>query len=161
MGIFNDFFGGNPEKKMAIAKSKDWTNYLYSVEAQVKEVSNSIDDVLKMYPLGSALLNKEMIEKVWRNISYQEKQVSILRSMNEQMQKDGRVITSFARANDYRLEKVQLNMIRKSEQFNILAEQKVPDWPVIREKISTEMKLTVKAQLHKTWGLTYPGPFWN
>ena len=161
MGLFNDVFGGNAEKKLAIAKSKDWTNYLYSVEAQVKEVSNSIDVVLKMYPLGSALLNKEMIEKVWRNISYQENQVSILRSINEQMQKDGRVTTSFARTNDYRLEKVQLNMIRKAEQFNIVAEEKVPDWPVIREKISMEMKLTVKAQLHKTLGLTYPGPFWN
>lgn len=161
MGLFNDVFGGNSEKKLAIAKSKDWTNYLYSVETQVKEVADSIDDVLKMHKLQSFLLSKEMIEKVWQNISYQENQVFILRSMNEQMQKDGRVITSFARTNDYRLEKVQLIMIRKVEQFNIVAEEKVPDWPVMREKISTEMKLTVKAQLHKTWGLTYPSLFWN
>jgi len=161
MGLFNNVFGGNSEKKLAIAKSKDWANYIQSIEAKVNEVSNSIDVVLKMYPLGSALLNIEMIEKVWQNISYQEHQVFILRTMNEQMQKDGRVISSFARANDYRLEKVQLNMIRKVEQFNIVAEEKVPDWPVMREKISTEMKSTVKAQLYRTWGLTYPGPFWN
>lgn len=134
MGLFNDVFGGNSEKKLAIAKSKDWTNYLYSVEAQVKVVANSIDDVLKMHKLQSFLLSKEMIEKVWQNISYQENQVFMLRSMNEQMQKDGRVITSFARTNDYRLEKVQLNMIRKVEQFNIVAEEKVPDWPVMRRK---------------------------
>jgi hypothetical protein len=159
MGLFNDVFGGSAEKKLAIAKSKDWTNYLYSVEAQVKEVANSIDGVLKMQQ--SFLLSKEMIEKVWQNISYQEHQVFMLRSMNEQMQKDGRVITSFARANDYRLEKVQLNMIRKVEQFNIVAEEKVADWPIIREKISTEMKLSAKAQLYRTWGLIYPGPFWN
>ena len=133
-----------------LGKSREWVQLVDSVEKQINNVAISINNVLEMYKLNSPELTKELIERVGRDISYHEKQVFVLRHMNELGKKDGKIIGSITRASDTHLKKALLNMLKKVEQFTVIALEIVPNWPDITERISKETKLEVAAHFNLT-----------
>ena len=150
MGLFNDVFGIISVKILTIAKSREWAQLVHSVEKQINNVTISIDNVLEMYKLNSPELTKKLIERVGRDISYHENQVFVLRRMNEMGKKSGLIIGSITRASDAHLKKALLNMLKRVEQFTVIALEIVPNWPDITERISKETKLEVATHFNLT-----------
>jgi hypothetical protein len=128
---------------LSLGNSKEWAQIVKISEGEINYVAESIDILFEMYKKDSPNLTQEIIERVGRDISYQENSVFILRYLNKVAQDEGTVMASIGRASERHLENALAHLLSKVEKFTIVALERVPNWPEISVRISKETKMQV------------------